>query len=188
MMLIFFFSSRRRHTRCSRDWSSDVCSSDLLQGLHAALLAGGFLERGLERSRLRMQLIGDLRWQHGHNHRHRRLDFDADSLAIMVRLEAAIYLQEGRQLVFFFYLVHPPKLWLDAVLDAIPVVVVDVQVIGSLETARRRALGCKDSRDAYADGALGFVVRVQDGAEAGKQDRKSTRLNSSHGYISYAVF
>src|SRR2546429_22912 len=23
-----FFSSRRRHTRCSRDWSSDVCSSD----------------------------------------------------------------------------------------------------------------------------------------------------------------
>src|SRR5256884_9998704 len=26
---MFFFSSRRRHTRCSRDWSSDVCSSDL---------------------------------------------------------------------------------------------------------------------------------------------------------------
>src|SRR5690554_2328503 len=26
----FFFSSRRRHTRCGRDWSSDVCSSDLL--------------------------------------------------------------------------------------------------------------------------------------------------------------
>src|SRR5687768_5413747 len=25
----FFFSSRGRHTRCSRDWSSDVCSSDL---------------------------------------------------------------------------------------------------------------------------------------------------------------
>src|SRR2546429_4345873 len=28
--VFFFFSSRRRHTRCSRDWSSDVCSSDLL--------------------------------------------------------------------------------------------------------------------------------------------------------------
>src|SRR5690606_31575041 len=27
--LLFFFSSRRRHTRFSRDWSSDVCSSDL---------------------------------------------------------------------------------------------------------------------------------------------------------------
>src|SRR5256884_6624694 len=33
----FFFSSRRRHTRCSRDWSSDVCSSDLVvrQALHS---------------------------------------------------------------------------------------------------------------------------------------------------------
>src|SRR2546422_8557707 len=29
MWSFFFFSSRRRHTRCSRDWSSDVCSSDL---------------------------------------------------------------------------------------------------------------------------------------------------------------
>src|SRR5205809_2873408 len=29
-ILFFFFSSRRRHTRCSRDWSSDVCSSDLV--------------------------------------------------------------------------------------------------------------------------------------------------------------
>src|SRR5690606_40423573 len=28
--LFFFFSSRRRHTRFSRDWSSDVCSSDLI--------------------------------------------------------------------------------------------------------------------------------------------------------------
>src|SRR5699024_11457626 len=27
-----FFSSRRRHTRSKRDWSSDVCSSDLAQG------------------------------------------------------------------------------------------------------------------------------------------------------------
>src|SRR5437660_7034189 len=29
MRSIFFFSSRRRHTRWPRDWSSDVCSSDL---------------------------------------------------------------------------------------------------------------------------------------------------------------
>src|SRR5437868_15206559 len=28
-MCFFFFSSRRRHTRSKRDWSSDVCSSDL---------------------------------------------------------------------------------------------------------------------------------------------------------------
>src|SRR3989337_727177 len=30
----FFFSSRRRHTRCYRDWSSDVCSSDLYLDIH----------------------------------------------------------------------------------------------------------------------------------------------------------
>src|SRR5256885_4515668 len=32
----FFFSSRRRHTRLQGDWSSDVCSSDLVLGLHGA--------------------------------------------------------------------------------------------------------------------------------------------------------
>src|SRR6266581_5448354 len=29
-MVVFFFSSRRRHTRWTGDWSSDVCSSDLV--------------------------------------------------------------------------------------------------------------------------------------------------------------
>src|SRR3712207_8384131 len=33
--LIGFFSSRRRHTRYWRDWSSDVCSSDLKSGMHS---------------------------------------------------------------------------------------------------------------------------------------------------------
>src|SRR6266496_3518153 len=32
MILFFFFSSRRRHTSSLRDWSSDVCSSDLASG------------------------------------------------------------------------------------------------------------------------------------------------------------
>src|SRR6266542_5946215 len=36
-LFFFFFSSRRRHTRCYRDWSSDVCSSDLSWN---ALVAG----------------------------------------------------------------------------------------------------------------------------------------------------
>src|SRR5262245_62570904 len=40
----FFFSSRRRHTRCLSDWSSDVCSSDLLTAprveLHQRALRG----------------------------------------------------------------------------------------------------------------------------------------------------
>src|SRR5438445_13666937 len=40
----FFFSSRRRHTRYWRDWSSDVCSSDLVPawpGCRAGAIAGG---------------------------------------------------------------------------------------------------------------------------------------------------
>src|SRR2546427_567018 len=31
-VIFFFFSSRRRHTRFDCDWSSDVCSSDLIEG------------------------------------------------------------------------------------------------------------------------------------------------------------
>src|SRR5690606_41046431 len=34
LIFFFFFSSRRRHTRFSRDWSSDVCSSDLGLRIH----------------------------------------------------------------------------------------------------------------------------------------------------------
>src|SRR5882757_7228831 len=42
-IFFFFFSSRRRHTRYWRDWSSDVCSSDLLStpwGGHKAAQSG----------------------------------------------------------------------------------------------------------------------------------------------------
>src|SRR5207245_5732283 len=38
-LLSFFFSSRRRHTRCYRDWSSDVCSSDLALLAHFTAIA-----------------------------------------------------------------------------------------------------------------------------------------------------
>src|SRR5699024_11628745 len=42
MFSCFFFSSRRRHTRSKRDWSSDVCSSDLLRKLEKELNNHGF--------------------------------------------------------------------------------------------------------------------------------------------------
>src|SRR5204863_4730924 len=38
---LFFFSSRRRHTRSLRDWSSDVCSSDLLAEIADVATAHG---------------------------------------------------------------------------------------------------------------------------------------------------
>src|SRR5699024_7281737 len=44
---VFFFSSRRRHTRSKRDWSSDVCSSDLAETeVHPAALRG--VDRAVE--------------------------------------------------------------------------------------------------------------------------------------------
>src|SRR5439155_5276853 len=40
IFVFFFFSSRRRHTRWPRDWSSDVCSSDLSRKMAAAIAKG----------------------------------------------------------------------------------------------------------------------------------------------------
>src|SRR3712207_7829365 len=54
LCFFFFFSSRRRHTRYWRDWSSDVCSSDLrpLPAARRARVRG----RGLPRALLRRHL------------------------------------------------------------------------------------------------------------------------------------
>src|SRR3712207_7614162 len=41
MSIEFFFSSRRRHTRYWRDWSSDVCSSDLVASYEAEFYVRG---------------------------------------------------------------------------------------------------------------------------------------------------
>src|SRR5690554_8170061 len=52
LILLFFFSSRRRHTRCGRDWSSDVCSSDL-----NLPVLDGFEQLGLEVRRHFAELV-----------------------------------------------------------------------------------------------------------------------------------
>src|SRR5437762_4405863 len=49
LLIFFFFSSRRRHTRYIGDWSSDVCSSDLISPEHPQALvsiAAEYLKRG----------------------------------------------------------------------------------------------------------------------------------------------
>src|SRR5256884_6458468 len=63
---VFFFSSRRRHTRCSRDWSSDVCSSDLLSRSANVLAPGdtrrtgqAHLRHHLTTKRTLVQMLGD---------------------------------------------------------------------------------------------------------------------------------
>src|SRR3712207_6241302 len=57
-VFLFFFSSRRRHTRYWRDWSSDVCSSDLHRaprGLRGFVFAPG--QEGRPRLRLLDELL-----------------------------------------------------------------------------------------------------------------------------------
>src|SRR6266508_1947094 len=66
-LLVFFFSSRRRHTRWPRDWSSDVCSSDLTDGVGWAAAAMAtpanlqtLLEQGVSRQEIGTAGPGDL--------------------------------------------------------------------------------------------------------------------------------
>src|SRR5256885_5263503 len=56
--LFFFFSSRRRHTRLQGDWSSDVCSSDLICGMIP--MAIGFGEGSAQSAPLGRAVIGGL--------------------------------------------------------------------------------------------------------------------------------
>src|ERR1022692_5150426 len=53
----FFFSSRRRHTRLQGDWSSDVCSSDLLQCAEASAFQSARKKSHASVSRAIMQKI-----------------------------------------------------------------------------------------------------------------------------------
>src|SRR5690625_8031967 len=81
--MFFFFSSRRRHTRWPRDWSSDVCSSDL--GPAVVTLspgAGDFVD-----CRLRLADTRDL--GSAVTRARRLLDLDADPEAVEATLRAA---------------------------------------------------------------------------------------------------
>src|SRR6266536_2754939 len=63
-MFFFFFSSRRRHTRSTRDWSSDVCSSDLGSGRAACASGpGGSRRRGRSGCCGQPPAWPDRRWQ-----------------------------------------------------------------------------------------------------------------------------
>src|SRR6266498_5556193 len=121
-MCFFFFSSRRRHTRCGRDWSSDVCSSDLVEP-----------ERLIRRSRA---VVGF--WLAHCTSRPEMLTGPIGTLFGMIQ---------------------------DGALRTV--------VGGTYPLAEAR----RAHEDIRARRTVGKLV-----------DRKSTRLNSSHVRISYAVF
>src|SRR2546430_10746536 len=119
-VLFCFFSSRRRHTRFDCDWSSDVCSSDLVLRL--------LIERGA----------------------------DVNARNTDGRLPLHDCFELGRD--------HLVQIVLDA--------------------------GARS--DVCAAAAYGMHDRLreilQNDSRQANEDRKSTRLNSSHSQISYAVF
>src|SRR5476651_2589027 len=91
-IFFFFFSSRRRHTRYWRDWSSDVCSSDL----HLARrgFRGGLARFSFRAGPKLSDLDGGFRLE--------RLDFltcpGPDTLAFSLRPLAGLFLLTGDQL------------------------------------------------------------------------------------------
>src|SRR5690625_7507960 len=59
IIYVFFFSSRRRHTRWPRDWSSDVCSSDLKNYELQNLL--NLIDRKITNKELKTTLFNELK-------------------------------------------------------------------------------------------------------------------------------
>src|SRR2546429_3406751 len=126
-MCVFFFSSRRRHTRCSRDWSSDVCSSDLRE------------------RRCYCRALVSPPWVSRHVSCGVPVGNGVDKGLIVLRIRAV-----GDR-------------------ERLPV--------GLGGKALGANVGDPDLDGTKARGAQCLAVLLQ--------DRKSTRLNSSHGYISY---
>src|SRR5699024_11809118 len=126
----FFFSSRRRHTRSKRDWSSDVCSSDLV-------VQNGF----------------------------------SGAISFITSLPGKA-LQWGKD--FIQGLINGIKSMVQAVVDTVSGI------------ASRIASFLHFS--APDEGPLSDYEKWTPDFMKGVADRKSTRLNSSHVSISYAVF
>src|SRR5437868_14064755 len=83
IVFFFFFSSRRRHTRSKRDWSSDVCSSDLFS-LATAVVAGPMVtassrrgSRSASLSRSEERRVGKecrSRWEPNHYKKKKKIE------------------------------------------------------------------------------------------------------------------
>src|SRR5260370_15440793 len=124
--------------------------------LFRTLLAGILFQRGLQHFWLAVQLVGDRGRHYRYQHGHGRLNLDADLLAIAIRSVATIHLQERSQFVLLLGLLDPPKFRREAIGDAGPAEILDVQIVGRHEMARSGGtFRLHDFRQAqaYADSA-----------------------------------
>src|SRR5256886_17296367 len=175
LLLFFFFSSRRRHTRFDCDWSSDVCSSDLEGGLAHGVRGQHLL---VHRQDLALDLdldgrVGGEEQVRGlllHHQLEQRLGVEggvtrarqrAHRFRLRRRLRAALGADRGIERLRFLGRLH--SFW--------PC---------SSSTMRR----LPPSSTTLCSRLLSSLMRRR----SSFLDRKSTRLNSSHSQISYAVF
>src|SRR3989442_9417594 len=96
----FFFSSRRRHTRCGRDWSSDVCSSDLGDLTQEALDAEARGELGMKHLDRNRSLVLQVDRQKNRRHpaaAHRAVD------GVTIREAGFQTSEEGGQVALLAY-------------------------------------------------------------------------------------
>src|SRR3989449_4518484 len=170
----FFFSSRRRHTRCSRDWSSDVCSSDL-RDLERGEAGVDVLEAPNPQATVDAPALdlerGVARGGPGGLEPQRDGAVVDAHIAEQDQRGGAMGAGGGAAGV------RGPPAQPQQLLDVQPParVLHDVDHrLPQLELEQHHPPGCEVER---------IVAHV-----GARQDRKSTRLNSSHGYISYAVF
>ena len=141
--------------------------------LHSPLFATGLVEGVGEGDGLIVELVGQVRGEHGNRQGNRRLDFHAEFLGIVVGSEKAVDLGHRRHIVFFFYDAAPVELRLDAIVDTIPTVVLDVEIVGGKELP---GAGAEDGADGGYDGAFGLAL-VPDGENHGALGGKMTFIN-----------
>src|SRR3712207_3252541 len=176
----FFFSSRRRHTRYWRDWSSDVCSSDL------------YCRTNVETISAVGDLIPTLQLAH--------VGF-GEGILVAERLA-------GLPVVPIDYAGVPRITYSDPEVASVGLSEAQAkEKFGEIETLNYDLGGNGRSQILKTQGAV-KLIRQKDGPVVGVhmvgsrvgeliaeaqliynwEDRKSTRLNSSHANISYAVF
>src|SRR5438270_6900974 len=91
-------------------------------------------------------------------------------------------------LIFFFTATPPPEIYTLSLHDALPIFLAErlaVRLLGVLPLGRSVADVAVDEDERRP---VGCRPRLLEQALGGGRDRKSTRLNSSHSQISYAVF
>src|SRR5260370_23414556 len=112
MIVFFFFSSRRRHTRFKCDWSSDVCSSDLVEKFRTWSDCHGDVEKSFTRDQILTNVM--IYWVTQKINSSTRLYYEARHhpwrLKPGTRIEAptAVALFPGA-------LVRPPRHWAELV-------------------------------------------------------------------------